>query len=244
MTVKHNFRFARDVWGVMPGILQGPVKKALQIYGCHVIKQKGVWFVDIPRTSSSSIRVELARAYGVPYGKANTVDPSQARLQMLGDHLTAEAMIKLLGRDVWETLFSFAVVRNPWDRMVSLYAYRRLIRSIPAEMSFDHYVRLLADRQRKGEHIFYRPHLWMSAADFVCDAKDELLVTYIGRFEDRATMATDLAQRLNLPAFGVVHTQSAPRTQRDYRAYYTLETRALIAQLYARDIALFGYTFD
>ena len=38
------------------------------------IKANGFWFVDIPRTSSTSIRVELGQQYGPAYAKANGIE--------------------------------------------------------------------------------------------------------------------------------------------------------------------------
>jgi len=33
-------------------------------------------------------------------------------------------------------------------------------------------------------------------------------------------------------------------TKRNYKDYYTAESKAVISKIYARDIALFDYTFD
>ena len=59
-------------------------------------------FVHIQKTGGTSIRVAL----GLP-----KVPP--------GKHWSAARHRAALGREEWERRFTFAFVRNPWDRLVS-----------------------------------------------------------------------------------------------------------------------------
>src|SRR5262245_8701167 len=96
-------------------------------YGRSQIRRHGFWFVDIPRTSSTSIRVELGRFYGLPYGKSKTFEDQYSTPQIFRDHVPAREMREILGTDLWERIFTFALVRNPWDRIVSMYNWRRKV---------------------------------------------------------------------------------------------------------------------
>ena len=58
------------------------------------------FFIHINKTGGSSIR----QALGVPQ-----------------QHITASNLIKEVGLKRWKSRFTFSVVRNPWDRVVSLY---------------------------------------------------------------------------------------------------------------------------
>lgn len=40
-------------------------------------------------------------------------------------HISAPQARELVGHDVWESYFTFTFARNPWSRLVSLYAYHR-----------------------------------------------------------------------------------------------------------------------
>ena len=55
-------------------------------------------FVHINKTGGTSVVVAL----GLPFG-----------------HLTAREKIEQLGRERWDGRFTFAFVRNPWDRVAS-----------------------------------------------------------------------------------------------------------------------------
>ena len=67
------------------------------------IKRNGFWFVDIPRTSSSSIKVELGNAYGAPYGKANLIESQFSTKQTIPDHVPAVYMRTHLGVESWNS---------------------------------------------------------------------------------------------------------------------------------------------
>ena len=98
---------------------------ALNLYGCHSIRKNGFWFVDIPRTSSSSIRSELGKHFGRAYGKTNVNEREYQTPQIFRDHITARKMKALLGNKTWESIFTFTIVRNPWERIFSMYHYRK-----------------------------------------------------------------------------------------------------------------------
>ena len=50
-------------------------------------------------------------------GKLTAIERSR------GSHLSINAVIKMVGEDVWDSYFKFAVVRNPWDWFASLYFF-------------------------------------------------------------------------------------------------------------------------
>ena len=109
------------------------------------ILSAGFLFIDIPRTSSTSLRVELGRIYGAPYSKSNTIEKEFAQPQGFPDHLPAIAMKNLLGNENWEKLFIFTLVRNPWDRTLSMYNWRVMVNNIPSSLDFRAYVIRLRD---------------------------------------------------------------------------------------------------
>ncbi|MDB4409384.1 sulfotransferase family protein [Gammaproteobacteria bacterium] len=37
------------------------------------------------------------------------------RLQSFPDHIKASELINIMGKEAFETFFSFAIIRNPWD---------------------------------------------------------------------------------------------------------------------------------
>lgn len=85
----------------------------------YQVKKNGFWFVDIPRTSSSSIKIELAHMYGKAYSKINLLERNLIDKKYTLDkspfknHLTAIEMKRILGEKIWDEIFTFTLVRNP-----------------------------------------------------------------------------------------------------------------------------------
>ena len=66
-------------------------------------------FIHIARTGGTSIEASLV---GKDWW---LVDPSSK-------HISAKQARDLYGKDIWEAYTKFSVVRNPWDRVVSMWA--------------------------------------------------------------------------------------------------------------------------
>lgn len=160
--------------------------------------------------------------------------PSWFDPQPLHPHASASEMIKALGRTRFDSHFSFAFVRNPWDWQVSLYKFilkdtthhqHDLVKSFDG---FDSYL-----RWRCAEDVQFQK-------DFIYSNDGELLVDFVGRHEtvetDFQTVCTRVGIVASLPKLNVSNTKP-------YREYYTDETRELIRRTFAADIALFDYTF-
>ena len=69
-----------------------------------------------------------------------------------------------------------------------------------------------------------------------------LIVDFVGYFERLEEDFKEVCRRIGIPAALPPPKAHAPR--KDYRSFYTDETRDLVAEAYAQDIDLFGYTFD
>ncbi|CAH6420876.1 Sulfotransferase [uncultured virus] len=150
-------------------------------------------------------------------------------------HLTAAEIRERIGTFSFESYFKFAVVRNPWDRLVSEYAWRRWRSS----ESFREFVRSLTDDRapRDFELIAHlRPQL-----DYLLDpATGKILVDFVGRFETLDADFSAVCDRIGRKA-------PLPRQNRSehemYRALYDEETRDIVARVFAKDIEAFRYTF-
>lgn len=208
------------------------------------VRRRGFWFVDIPRTSSSSIRAELGRQFGDPYGKFNLV-PEHRQLQSFEDHLPAVKVRELIGNAYWDNCFTFTIVRNPWDRLVSIFRYRERLGAIPKGLGFRDYV-LQFRSPRYGNPLaaHFGHYYYFGMAEYVLDYDDRMLVDYIGRFETRERDLAVIADRIECPALGRIHLQRTNENGAHYSAMYDEETRQIVAEVFRRDIELFGYEFE
>jgi len=210
--------------------------------GIRSIRKAGFWFVDIPRTSSSSVRSELGRCFGPPYGKANLIDREHAAEQLFPDHVPAVEMRELIGERIWDKLFVFTLVRNPWDRMLSLYHYLWKRGRIPQDWDFALFVKHFLDGDTSVPAFRFRANM-LRMVDFVLDREGRLLVDDIIRFEDRDIGLKRVAGRIGLSDFGHLHIQKASPNGEHYRIAYDSDTRDKVARYFQRDIDFFDYDF-
>ena len=123
----------------------------------RAVEQCGFWFVDIPRTSSSSVRSELGQAFGPAYSKSNLLERQFSAPQIYGDHIPGMEVLQYLGPGLWEKIFKFSIVRNPWDRIHSLYRYQLKTSNIPLDWSFDEYIERLSNADKTTPYFRYNP---------------------------------------------------------------------------------------
>jgi hypothetical protein len=221
------------------------VEKSLEkYYAVYKICKCGVWFVDIPRTSSSSLKVELGIKYGWPYGKGNLLEKEFASLSYFSDHLKASQIQSILGNKNWEKLFTFTVVRNPWERMVSIYNYRKRKNQIPTDLTFKDYVKLY--QEDNSSQLLKHPHLGKNIAnmcDYISDEQGRVIVDYIVKYENREQDLQYVREKLNFPNLGKLTLQLASPKDINYQEYYDEESIEIVSSLFARDIKEFKYSF-
>ena len=228
--------------------------------GAKQIRKHGVWFVDIPRTSSTSIKAELGIIYGLPYGKAKLINKQKwadklpgdyiARMkhhthQIFDDHIPAIEMQKIIGEKAWESLFTFTFVRNPWDRIISLYYTLKRALEIPGDMQFKEFVFALKNaRKPKGESILRLREYYFGSSDYVLDKDGNILVKYIAKYENRNNDIKRISLKLGYEKFGTLHVSLSTPRDIHYSKYYDEETREVVKDIYKEDIELFDYEFE
>jgi chondroitin 4-sulfotransferase 11 len=157
------------------------------------------------------------------------------------EHKTALEKIEEIGREQWEKKFSFAVVRNPWDKVVSHFHYRvqRNRTGLAVNrIDFKDWVRLAYGEQ--AAPYYDNPKMFMPQLDWICDQKGEVLVDMICRFESLASDFEKVCKRIGRKA-SLPHVKSSSR--RGYREYYDDETAQIVRGRFRKDIEAFGYEF-
>ena len=206
-------------------------------------------FVHIPKTAGTSIEAVLGM-HGdkqdigvVPYFNQELDHEHLYGRQM--QHMTAAAIRTVLNNDaVFDSYFKFTVVRNPWDRLVSALAWtdQKWVRGEELTLTaFDTQVRqlhsLLVTAQTAPMQL---PHYLYPQSLYIFDAERRPLVNFIGRYENLAADWRVIRAKLGL---GVDLPARMKSHHRDYREYYSAETRDLVAAMYALDVSLFEYEF-
>lgn len=150
-------------------------------------------------------------------------------------HSKAKELKEALPPEIFNNFYKFTFVRNPWDYLVSAYHYivqtahhprNELFKSFGG---FANYVEYHASEKRELQR------------DFVLSDSGELLVDFIGHYETLQQDFETVCKRIGIDS-QLPHRNRS--THKDFREYYTPETRARVAELYQGDIEFFGYDFD
>lgn len=210
------------------------------------IRKNGFWFVDIPRTSSSSLRAELGRAFGIGHGKKNIPEKEHATPQLVPDHRSGLQMREMLGQELWQELLTFSVVRNPWARALSFYHYRKTKANVRIPDSWDLSEYLLhIKKAREGDvhPVLAYPPQYMTCSEFLVDGAGELLVKRVIRFENRTAELAAIGEEIGIPALGGQKLNAATPQNAGVAGFYDATARDLVSEIYAEDCERFGYVF-
>jgi len=146
------------------------------------------------------------------------------------EHMPAKQVRAFLGEEIWRSYFKFAFDRNPWDREISWYFYKTKSKRFPP--SFDRFM------QRRGRAYVWNYDIYTNESGVAVD--------FLGQYErleqDLQTVLRHVGIKtdIHIPWTNITGTRP---DHHDYRTFYTPRTRSLVADWYAREIALFGYEF-
>jgi chondroitin 4-sulfotransferase 11 len=170
--------------------------------------------------------------------------------------------------DHWDEYFKFAFVRNPWDRLVSWYSmirdaqtirwHRALINRrkrshlrqtrenklwryvLDNSSTFEEFIVNCTDEIEVDRGVYYS--FTYNQLDYIIDSNGEMLVDFVGRFEN---FASDLREVYDSLGFGLKSIPHENRSVRGhYSSFYTLKTEMIVRKRFERDIEYFGYEFE
>jgi chondroitin 4-sulfotransferase 11 len=213
-------------------------------------RERNVLFVWLPKTAGSSIYHALRKTRYKCRKLINTekngiIESPYTDFDNKGavtfSHTSIDALIKnnIVHKEFIENAFKFCFVRNPWDRLVSLFFYRSLNKQYKDFKEF-----CLDFKDWEIEPIgLYNSRLnsqFNDQVSWLIDGKGRLLVDFIGRFErleeDFSKICRILRVRNTLP-----HRNRSNHS--GYRDYYDETTIEIVRNKCIRDIEFFGYDF-
>lgn len=225
-------------------------------------------FVHIPKTAGQSIEHAFLGQLGLSWQTRASLllypnsDPRLGPPRLAHLKLREYLRYQYLSQDLFDEYFKFSIVRDPWDRAVSIYKYSEY--NMPfKKFLFD----VLAKRLWADDYWFVGPQ-----HEFICDESGEVGVDYVGRFETlerdfseisgiiglhrkidhvnksygrkrqlarRVKQLVDGVKNADLPKLGSIFMRKEYFP--DYSMYYDQEAIELVGDLYKRDIEIFGY---
>ncbi len=212
-----------------------------------VSRRRRLIFVHIPKTGGTALSLAYegrAAANDVLIGDTPKARARARRLQgvqaagRLWKHSTLSDIRGLVTDEEIASFFVVTLVRNPWDRMLSYWAWARA-------QQFDHpAVRLARALPFEGflrhpeTQAALRAHPYGSYVRGPGGAERCDLFARIEVPEDLEPLWAHLGFRLELPR---VNESDRPR---DWRGAYDAALAGQVADIAAEDIARFGYRFD
>jgi len=183
-------------------------------------------FIHVPKNAGMSIY----RALGMEVGPHGT-------------HIPA-TVYQRVEPDLFQRSFKFAVIRNPWDRLVSAYHYlpgspfptdqRWSARHLGKTPDFPNFMRALENpvfRARILTGLHFQPQSFS-----LCDAHGGLAVEHLIDFEHLARGVEEVGRRLGV----AVDLPEINRSKHeDFRNYYDARSTKVVEAIYGRDVALF-----
>lgn len=166
-------------------------------------------FVHIPKTGGTSIMASL------PY--------HLCALRPGVRHWSARD-IRATDRAAWEEALTISVIRNPWDRAVSAWAFQRDSIGAPDFPRWLH----------------GRPMLSQWA---MLTAREQVIVDHLIRFEKLREGFDRAVELLGCPPYALEHLNKSSR-RGAYREHYTSQEMIdRVARQYPLDVREFGYRF-
>ncbi len=194
-------------------------------------KQYNILYVHIPKTGGVSIEKALN-------GR-------------VGDHRDVKRYLKELGEEQFNKYFSFAFVRNPWDKMVSNYFYDKKggIHGNGKNPTFQTGKLSFLEWVKRIESIKpSKRRTYTHQVDWLKNNSGDICVDYIGRFENFESDWVKICKKVGMDVKLPHHN----KTTRDlnYRIYYKLPNNKWdhdaidkVKELHKKDIDEFGYRF-
>ena len=134
--------------------------------------------------------------------------------------------------------FSFCVVRDPWDRVVSMHKSAssdanntHLLKGV----DFLYFCEVLKDRKNEKDFLFsFDQHDWIDYSK-----KPPSLL----RFESLHDDFSKMAREINLISISPNLPNTTKRKREHYSNYYNSESKKIISEVFERDIDTFKYSF-
>jgi hypothetical protein len=201
---------------------------------------KKIIFIHIPKTGGTSVSRVLGR-HGIMLHGVKNHD------SLYFKHALASDVRRMMG-DQFDRYYSFTIVRNPWDWVVSNYEFNRGLHR-PFTAGTRYRVSGVVPDNLKAQSFkdwlqWWIEELQPSQHRLISSADGQPLVKKIYRFEDIGQCLRDIRRRVHRWALKPIpHAMRLKGKKKHYSEYYDAETMKLVEEFFAVDIERFGYSF-
>ena len=196
----------------------------------YINHDKKYIFIRTAKTASTSTLAYLFTLSGHSYLKVKyPYDPNHIPSSFIKDNFP----------EYFNDYFKFTFVRNPWDRMVSIWRmsfsyhhntpdFKNYVKSIPTFEWME-----VSDFEKPQNEVWL--HKYSSMYEFTQGSD------FIGKLENLQEDFNTVCDKIGIPRQQLPHKNKSKH--KHYTEYYDDETREIVAEKYAKDIEYFGYEF-
>ena len=195
-------------------------------------------FFAVPRTGTHAIRTALRPLLGNEDWQQAALG-SHARLPVptlarLGHgHISLRQLQASIAEHIWRRYFKFAIVRNPYDRYVSVCAMLNKRNPGYAGNERAFMKRALAIR-RFQQRLLVRPQ-----TELLVDAAGGLGMDFIGRFETLQQSFDEACRQIGIRPPPLAAANATEHSA--FETYYDDELGRMVADFYRCDFEMLGY---
>lgn len=186
-------------------------------------------FVHIPKAAGISINMALFENYG-------------------GGHKSAQIYKRIFGPIVFKKYYKFTFVRNPYSRLLSAYKFLKkggfhlndketvwAEENLSEFSSFDEFVRKWLNEESKWSYTHFKPQYI-----YVCDNNYNLMMDFVGRFENLDNDFDKVCQQLNIKN-KLQHHNKTSQKKENWKSYYSDYSLKKVGDIYRKDFEMFNY---
>ncbi len=157
-------------------------------------------------------------------------------------HATAQQLVDNNLIATKELVNAFAICRNPYERMVSIYKYNKY----PCE-SFETFVRRVynivqtfrkSDKSKTEWNIYCH---FLLQKDFVTDVCGHTLIMNVFKLEDLEHLNEENTSAFFLNIFQGIVKRNTRKRKKEWKNYYNDEVKSMVFSIYKDDFEYFSY---
>lgn len=153
------------------------------------------------------------------------------KLNFFSSHSPCYKIQKIIDENTFSKFFKFAVIRNPWDRMVSRYFYSKKIDSSFKDLSFKEFLNF---DLKNNMHV-------IDQFKFCTDVNNHFCLDLVLKFENLNEDFNNISLKFFNKKNMLLHLNKSEH--KNYRDYYDNEAKDKIYKYCKKDIEFFKYEF-
>lgn len=146
----------------------------------------------------------------------------------------------------YDNFFKFTFVRNPFDRLFSLFNYMKMQENLDLlqDLSFDEWIEsIYAHFMRNKCYAFYTGYE-INMLNYISLDENIIDIDFVGKFENLQNDFKKVRKKINLKNLQINEIINGSEVNCNYKtAYKSLNTRNFVEEMCKQDLEYFNYSF-